>query len=107
MAEPAAGEQPRHPGAPWESPPHGHFSALSFCGVHFYITILVYHRSQNLSSKICNFAVQIEKTADSALSAKKVGTSIARPDLARQKELESPAFRLGGGRSIQLSYWRI
>ena len=27
--------------------------------------------------------------------------------LARQKELESPTFRLGGGRSIQLSYWRI
>lgn len=27
--------------------------------------------------------------------------------VARQKELESPTFRLGGGRSIQLSYWRI
>ena len=27
--------------------------------------------------------------------------------MARQKELESPTFRLGGGRSIQLSYWRI
>ena len=27
--------------------------------------------------------------------------------LARQKEFESPTFRLGGGRSILLSYWRI
>ena len=27
--------------------------------------------------------------------------------LARQKEFESPTFRLGGGCSIQLSYWRI
>ena len=27
--------------------------------------------------------------------------------LALQKELESPTFRLGGGRSIQLSYWSI
>ncbi len=27
--------------------------------------------------------------------------------MARQKELESPTFRLGGGCSIQLSYWRI
>ena len=27
--------------------------------------------------------------------------------LALQKELESPTFRLGGGRSIQLSYWGI
>ena len=27
--------------------------------------------------------------------------------LARQKGLEPPTFRLGGGRSIQLSYWRI
>ena len=27
--------------------------------------------------------------------------------LARQKEFESPTFRLGGGRSILLSYWRM
>ena len=27
--------------------------------------------------------------------------------LAHQKELESPTFRLGGGRSIQLSYWCV
>ena len=27
--------------------------------------------------------------------------------LALQKEFESPTFRLGGGRSIQLSYWSI
>ena len=27
--------------------------------------------------------------------------------VARQKEFESPTFRLGGGCSIQLSYWRI
>ena len=27
--------------------------------------------------------------------------------MALQKELESPTFRLGGGRSIQLSYWSI
>ncbi len=27
--------------------------------------------------------------------------------LAHQKEFESPTFRLGGGRSIQLSYWCI
>ena len=25
--------------------------------------------------------------------------------MAPQKEFESPTFRLGGGRSIQLSYW--
>ena len=27
--------------------------------------------------------------------------------MARQKEFESLTFRLGGGCSIQLSYWRI
>ena len=27
--------------------------------------------------------------------------------MARQKEFESPTFRLGGGRSILLSYWCI
>ena len=27
--------------------------------------------------------------------------------MARLKEFESPTFRLGGGRSILLSYWRI
>ena len=27
--------------------------------------------------------------------------------MAPQKEFESPTFRLGGGRSIQLSYWGI
>ena len=27
--------------------------------------------------------------------------------LAPQKEFESPTFRLGGGRSILLSYWGI
>ena len=27
--------------------------------------------------------------------------------LAPQKEFESPTFRLGGGRSVQLSYWGI
>ena len=27
-------------------------------------------------------------------------------NMARQKEFESPTFRLGGERSILLSYWR-
>ena len=27
--------------------------------------------------------------------------------MALQKEFESPTFRLGGGRSIRLSYWSI
>ncbi len=27
--------------------------------------------------------------------------------MARQKEFETPTYRLGGGRSILLSYWRI
>ena len=30
-----------------------------------------------------------------------------RPFLAPQKEFESPTFRLGGGRSILLSYWGV
>ena len=33
-----------------------------------------------------------------------VGLSVS---LAPQKEFESPTFRLGGGRSILLSYWGI
>ena len=32
---------------------------------------------------------------------------ISATSLARQKGFEPPAFPLGGGRSIQLSYWRI
>ncbi len=34
-------------------------------------------------------------------------THITVDSLAPQKEFESPTFRLGGGRSIQLSYWGV
>ena len=38
----------------------------------------------------------------------KIGLCTTQPDfLARLKEFESPTFRLGGGRSILLSYWRM
>ena len=33
------------------------------------------------------------------------GTTMVPAFLAPQKEFESPTFRLGGGRSILLSYW--
>ena len=41
------------------------------------------------------------------MEQKRAETKWFRLVLARQKEFESPTFRLGGGRSIQLSYWRI